>query len=97
MLKYINSSLNVGLNFEKRGDTPDLVGSVDSNFVGDRNSRKSTTTFFFTLGDNCISWKPQLQPLVALSSTEIEYVVVTDAFKEAIWLQGLTGNQSITR
>jgi len=27
--------------------------------------------------------------LVALSSTEVEYVDVTDAFKEAIWLQGL--------
>ena len=30
-----------------------------------------------------------MQPLVALSSTEAEYVVVTDAFKEVIWLQGL--------
>ena len=27
--------------------------------------------------------------MVALSSIEAEYVVVTDAFKEAIWLQGL--------
>ena len=30
-----------------------------------------------------------MQPLVALSSTKAEYVAVTDAFKEAIWLQGL--------
>jgi len=41
------------------------------------------------LGGNCISWKSQLQPLVALSSTEAEYVAVTDAFKKAVWLQGL--------
>jgi len=89
VLKYINSSLQVGLNFEKRSNTLDLVGYVDSDFAGDRDSRKSTTTYFFTLGGNCFSWKSQLQPLVTLSSTEIEYVAVIDAFKEAIWLQGL--------
>ena len=89
MLNYINGSLNVGLNFEKRGDTLDLVGHVDSDFAGNRDSCKSTTAFFFTLGGNCISWKFQLQPMVALFSIEAEYVAVTDTFKEAIWLQGL--------
>ena len=46
VLKYINGSLNVGLNFKKRSDTLDLVGYVVSNFAGDRDSRKSTTTYF---------------------------------------------------
>ena len=55
VLKYINSSLNVGLIFEKRSDTLDLVGYVDSDFVGDRDSRKSTTSYFFTLGGNYFS------------------------------------------
>ena len=44
---------------------------------------------FFTLSGNCISWKSQLQHLVVLSSTEAEYIAVTDAFKKAIWLQDL--------
>jgi len=70
-------------------DSLDLAGYVDSDFAGDRDSRKSTTSYFFTLGGNCISWKSQLQPLVALSSIEAEYVAVTNAFKEAVWLQGL--------
>ncbi|XP_052193868.1 uncharacterized protein LOC127802200 [Diospyros lotus] len=34
-------------------------------------------------------WKSQLQPLIALSSTEAEYVVVTNVVKEAVWLQGI--------
>ncbi|XP_052198535.1 protein At-4/1 isoform X3 [Diospyros lotus] len=89
VLKYINGSLHVGLNFEKRNDTLDLVGYVDSDFAGDRDSCKSTTAYFFKLGGNCFSWKSRLQPLVALSSTEAEYVSITDAFKEAIWLQSL--------
>ncbi|XP_052192797.1 secreted RxLR effector protein 161-like [Diospyros lotus] len=89
VLRYINGSADIGLIYKKNCDVFNLVGYVDSDFAGDRNSQKSTTSFFFTLGGNCISWKSQLQPLVALSSTEAEYVAVTDAFKEAIWLQGL--------
>ena len=65
-------------------DVLELVGFADSDFAGDRDSRKSTTAYFFTLGGNYISWKSQLQPLVTLSSTEAEYIAITDAFKEAI-------------
>ena len=84
MLRYINGSANIGMCYKKRSKTLDLVGYVDLDFAGDRDSRKSTTTYFFTLGGNCISWKSQLQPLITLSSTEAEYVVVIDAFKEAV-------------
>ena len=89
LLRYSNSSLHLGLCYEKRKASLDLVGFVDSNFAGDRDSRKSTTAFYFTLGGDCISWKSQLQPLVALSSTEAEYVAMTDAVKEATWLRRL--------
>ncbi|XP_052177832.1 secreted RxLR effector protein 161-like [Diospyros lotus] len=86
LLRYINGFTDIGLIYKRKCDVFYLVGYADSDFAGDRDSRKSTTAFFFTLGGNCISWKSQLQPLVALSSTEEEYVAVTDAFKEAIWL-----------
>ena len=89
LLRYINNTLHTGLCYEKRQNAFDLVGFVDSDFIGDRDSRKSTTAFYFTLGGNCISWKSQLQPLVALSSTEAEYVAMTDAIKEAIWIRGI--------
>ena len=38
---------------------------------------------------HCVSWKSQLQSIVALSTIEVEYIAVTEAIKEAIWLQGL--------
>ncbi|XP_047330237.1 secreted RxLR effector protein 161-like [Impatiens glandulifera] len=46
-----------------------LVGYVDSNYANDRDNRKSTTSYVFTLCGSCISWKSQLQPIVALSTT----------------------------
>ena len=43
----------------------------------------------FTLAKAPVSWKSTLQSAVALSTTEVKYMVITEAVKEAIWLQGL--------
>ncbi|KAE8710199.1 dr1-associated corepressor-like isoform X1 [Hibiscus syriacus] len=50
-------------------------------------SRRSTTGYVYTLGGTAVSWVSQLQKIVALSTTEAEYVVVTEANKEMVWLQ----------
>ncbi|XP_031248891.1 secreted RxLR effector protein 161-like [Pistacia vera] len=89
VLRYINSSLCVGLEYYKRNASLDLVGFVDSDFIGDRDTRKSTTSYYFTLGGNYISRKSQLHPIIALSSTEAKYMAIADVFKEVVWLQGL--------
>ena len=36
-------------------------------------------------------WKAQLQPIVALSKIEAEYITTTKGVKEAMWLKGLVG------
>lgn len=66
-----------------------MVIYVDFNFVGYKDFRKSITSYFFNLVGHCISWKLQLQLVVALSTTEPEYIVATEAIKEVIWLQVL--------
>ncbi|KAL0375656.1 UNVERIFIED_CONTAM: Retrovirus-related Pol polyprotein from transposon TNT 1-94 [Sesamum calycinum] len=67
-----------------------LMGYVDSNYANDRDSKRSTTSYVFTLCGACISWKSQLQNIVALSTTEAEYIAITEAFKEALWLEGFS-------
>jgi 23S rRNA U2552 (ribose-2'-O)-methylase RlmE/FtsJ len=68
-----------------------LTGYVDSAFGGDLDKRRSLTGYVFTLGECAISWKYQLQPIVALSSTEAEYMTITEAIKEVIWLKTFVG------
>ena len=40
----------------------------------------------FTVGGTSVSWISKLQKVVALSTTEAQYVVSTQASKEMIWL-----------
>ena len=65
-----------------------LQGYVDADFVGDHDTRRSTTGFVYTLASIAVSWVSRLQKIVTLSTTEAEYVAVTEASKEMIWLNG---------
>ena len=43
------------------------------------------------LSGGLISWKSRLQPIIALLSTEAEYIMVTAAAQEGIWLHRVMG------
>ncbi|KAE8714902.1 hypothetical protein F3Y22_tig00110187pilonHSYRG00229 [Hibiscus syriacus] len=64
-------------------------GYVDSDYAGDLDNRRSTTGYVFTLGGGPICWKSTVQSVVALSTTEAEYMAAAEAAKEALWLTGL--------
>ena len=52
-------------------------------------SRKSTTGHVFQLGNATTSWKLKRQTVVALSSTEAEYVALCSVAQETVWLRHL--------
>lgn len=66
-----------------------LVGFLDANYASNVDNRRSQTGFVFTLFHTAISWKSSLQHVVALSTTELEFLAVTEVVKEGIWLLGL--------
>src|SRR5438105_3786755 len=66
-----------------------LVGYVDADYAGDLDKIRSLTGYIFTISGCAFSWKGSLQATVALSTTEAEYMVISEACKEAIWLRGL--------
>nr|GEV80080.1 hypothetical protein [Tanacetum cinerariifolium] len=75
----------------RRNSGEGLVGYVDSDYAGDLDKRRSLTGYVFTIGGCAVSWKASLQTIVALSTTEAEYMAISEAFKEAIWLRNLYG------
>ena len=78
-------TVDLGLKFKKDDNIGShLVSYVDSDFAGDLDKRRSTMGYMFTLAKAPVSWRSTLQSTVALSTTEVEYMVVTKAVKEAI-------------
>ena len=89
IFRYLKGIINAHLEFGGNGI---LTGYVDSDFGGDLDKRRSLTDYVSTLGGCVISWKSALQSTVALSSsTEAEYMAITEAIKEAIWLKAFLG------
>nr|GEX20730.1 retrotransposon protein, putative, Ty1-copia subclass [Tanacetum cinerariifolium] len=64
-------------------------GFVDSDYAKDPDKCWSITGYTFLVNGCVVSWKATLQHVVALSTTEAEYMALTKAVKEAIWLRRL--------
>jgi hypothetical protein len=64
-----------------------LQGYVDSYMEGDKDSKRSTTGYVFTVGGITISWISKMQKVVSLSTKEAKYVAATETGKEMIWLK----------
>ncbi|XP_073056988.1 secreted RxLR effector protein 161-like [Primulina eburnea] len=90
ILRYIKGTMNHGLMYRVGTVNGNPIkGYVDSDYAGSIDTRKSFSWYLFTGNDNPVSWKAALQQVVALSSTEAEYMAMTEAFKEAKWMKGL--------
>lgn len=88
IFRYIKGTLDFGL---KIGHTTQhnskLLGYSDADWAGDTLNRKSTTGYVFFLFGSLVSWNSKKQPTVALSSTESEYMALSEITKEAIWIR----------
>ena len=93
VLRYIKGTLNHKLTFRKSNPNSqlELIGHSDSDWASSKHDRKSTTGYCFALNPEgpLISWKSRKQPTVALSSCEAEYMALTNAVQEAMFLEML--------
>jgi len=87
VLRYLKGTADYGVCFWPRGGR--LEGMVDADFAGDLSTRKSTTGYVFTINGGAVSWSSKLQSVVAVSTSEAEYIAAAAAVKEALWLQKL--------
>ncbi|KAI3755910.1 hypothetical protein L1987_55719 [Smallanthus sonchifolius] len=71
-----------------------VLGYSDSDFAKDLDKGRSMTRYAFTLFGSLVSWRAYLQHIVTQLSTEAEYVALTEAVKECIWLKGFVTAKS---
>jgi hypothetical protein len=92
VFRYLRGTTSYGLCYQRRPGLDrvlDIHGFVDADWTGDLDRRRSTSGYVFNIFGGAISWMSKRQVVVALSTTEVEYMVATHASKEAVWLQRL--------
>ena len=85
VLRYLKGTTNHGITFKKTGIV--LEGYTNADWASCTNDRRSYTGFVFILGGTAITWEAKKQRTVALSSTEAEYMALSEAAKEAMYLR----------
>ena len=85
ILRYLQGTSKMSLCFGK--GEPILDGFTDSDMAGDVDSRKSTSGYLITFAGGAVTWQSRLQKCVALSTTEAEFIAITEACKELLWLK----------
>lgn len=101
IIRYLRGTAELGLLYEKYSNKS-IVGYSDADWAGDIVDRKSTSGYIFTLNGAAVSWKSKKQACVSLSTAEAEYMALSNAAQEAVWIQRLleevdgTTNKPIT-
>lgn len=86
VLRYLRGTTNYGL-FYKKSESDQLVGFSDSDYAGDLEDRKSTSCYVFMLSSGAISWSSKKQQVVALSTTEVEFIATASCACQGVWLR----------
>ena len=64
-----------------------VVGYSDSDMARDIDSRKSTSGYMIKFARGGVTWQSRLQRCVALSTIEAEFIAITEACKELLWVK----------
>ena len=78
--------MNIGLKYEK-SENGTLVSYSDTDWAGNLDDRHSTSGNLFFIATGPISWLTKKQSTVALSTAEVEYLSLSSAAQEAVWLR----------
>nr|GEU80265.1 hypothetical protein [Tanacetum cinerariifolium] len=60
---------------------------TDAGFQTDKDDTKSQSGYVFMYNEGVVDWKSAKQSTIAMSSTKPEYIVVSKAAMEAVWMR----------
>jgi len=82
----LRGRIDLGLMY-KRGENNNFIAYTDSDFVGDRDDRRSTSGYVFIMGSGAVCWCSKKQHVVTLSTTEAEFIAATNCACQTFGLE----------
>ena len=89
VFRYLKGTRDWGITYNGSGIGMDMnfLGYTDADWNGDNDTSRSTSGYVFISNDGAISWSSRRQSMVALSSTESEYIGLSNAGQHLAWLR----------
>lgn len=96
VINYLNSTDSLGIHYKPSKDGKIRMDVYcDASFGPDEDSRKSRSGYVILINGRPVAWKSQLQKIIAHSTSEAEYVAMSEALREAVALKQLLGEAGI--
>ncbi|KAJ3008219.1 hypothetical protein NUW54_g3240 [Trametes sanguinea] len=89
LFRYIKGTLDYKLTYSPASSDELFTSYTDADHAGCPDTGRSTSGYVIKMGTGAISWSSRLQSIVALSTTEAEFVAAVSAGQEVLWLRNL--------
>lgn len=89
VVKYLKGTINHQLKLGCDMDEKQFFGYADADWANDKSTRKSNSGYVIMLGTGTVSWSCKKQSCVADSTAVAEFISLSEACKEILWLRRL--------
>ncbi|QRV85201.1 Retrovirus-related Pol polyprotein from transposon TNT 1-94 [Ceratobasidium sp. AG-Ba] len=87
LIRYLKGTSSRGLTYRKSSDGFGEIGYSDADWGSNLLDRKSISGHVYMLGGAAVSWSAKKQATVALSTMEAEYIALSHACTQALWIR----------
>ena len=91
LFRYLQGTKDYELVYQSDDEEEIFITYSDSNHGACADTERSTGGYVVKISSGAVSWSSELQSVVALSTTEAEYIAGVEAGKESVWMRSLLG------
>jgi Reverse transcriptase (RNA-dependent DNA polymerase)/gag-polypeptide of LTR copia-type/GAG-pre-integrase domain/Integrase core domain len=91
VFRYLQGTKDYELIYKPDEEQELFITYTDANHGACKDTGRSTGGYAVKIGTGAVSWSSKLQSVVALSTTEAEYMAAVEAGKELKWMRSLLG------
>jgi hypothetical protein len=86
LFRYLKGTIDLKLTYSPDSSSELFTTFSDADHGGCKDSGRSTGGYLVKFGSGAVSWHSKLQSVVALSTTEAEFIAAVEAGKEILWM-----------